>query len=466
MYLAIMLIMVSILVFYNEVNNKMNIAEILLLAISLIAISRASLNYINMSDTPVREGFEDTIKLPNKSNSNSKQTGKSKLNTTNKLKKKENIINLTSDKNTAIDYFNTDTETRADNTNTNTITDNMDIKNKNNNKNNNNKDNNNKNNNNKDNNKQHINNDAVNQINSILGHGISQFSQFDDIPEITKANTQQPIINNDEIESIFKPQIIIGKGANDSTTSSQWNNTSNSNDNMTFNKTMNPTHNLWSNDDDYNNNGNSNSSGSSSSNGSGSSSSNGSGSGSGSGSNNTQTQSNNNMWNRNLDDYNNGKWDPKSYNKPSENNYTDYYTPTQYGMNTPNSQPQSQEQTMETTSENTKKKCGEYNDLSDDKSGNLVVREYKDSKKWYPGYTYVPPVHWDVPQKRADVCLPNEQNYTKLTGLIDRGLPINVLELNQNGNIAHTEDTVLMSNVGSMIPRFNYQEQPFSKPYV
>ena len=118
------------------------------------------------------------------------------------------------------------------------------------------------------------------------------------------------------------------------------------------------------------------------------------------------------------------------------------------------------------TSENTKKKCGEYNDLSDDKSGNLVVREYKDSKKWYPVYTYVPPVHWDVPQKRADVCLPNEQNYTKLTGLIDRGLPINVLELNQNGNIAHTEDTVLMSNVGSMIPRFNYQEQPFSKPYV
>ena len=267
MYLAIMLIMVSILVFYNEVNNKMNIAEILLLAISLIAISRASLNYINMSDTPVREGFEDKIKLPNKYNSNSKQTAKSKLNTTNKLKKKENIINLTSDKNTEIDYFNTDTETRADNTNTNTITDNMDIKNKNNNKDNNNKNNNNKNN----NNKQHINNDAVNQINSILGHGISQFSQFEDIPEITKANTQQPIINNDEIESIFKPQIIIGKGANDSTTSSQWNNTSNSNDNMTFNKTMNPTHNLWSNDDDYNNNGNSNSSGSGSSSSSGSS---------------------------------------------------------------------------------------------------------------------------------------------------------------------------------------------------
>ena len=432
MYLAIMLIMVSILVFYNEVNNKMNIAEILLLAISLIAISRASLNYINMSDTSVREGFEDNTNLSTKYNSNSKYKQKKK-----KLNRKEDNINLTSDRNTSNDYFNTDTDTDTDtrvdttNTNTNTNTNTMEIKNK-------------------SNNKQHINNDAVNQINSILGHGISQFSQFEDIPEITKANTQQPIINNDEIESIFKPQIIIGKGVNDNTTSSRWTNKSNSNDNMTFDKTMNPTHNLWSNDDDdYKDNGNSNSSGS----------------GNGSG-NNTQMRSNNNMWNRNLDDYNNGKWDPKSYNKPSENNYTDYYTPTQYGMNTPNSQPQSQEQPIETTSEDTKKKCGEYNDLSEDKTGNLVISEYKYSKKWYPGYTYVPPVHWDVPQKRADVCLPNEQNYTKLTGLIDRGLPINVLELNQNGNIANTEDTVLMSNVGSMIPRFNYQEQPFSKPYV
>ncbi len=306
---------------------------------------------------------------------------------------------------------------------------------------------------NKSNNKQHINNDAVSQVNSILGLGISQ---FENIPEITKSNTQQPYINNDEIESIFKPQIIIGKGVNDNTTSSRWTNKSNSNDNMTFDKTMNPTHNLWhddndnnDNNDNYNNNDNDNNENNKN--------------------NNKHKQRNSNMWNKNLDDYNNGKWDPRSYNKPSVKNYTDYYTPMQYGMNTPNSpqEPQqSPEKKTETTSEDTKKKCGEYNDLSEDKTGNLVISEYKYSKNWYPGYTYVPPVHWDVPQKRADVCLPNEQNYTKLTGLIDRGLPLNVLELNQNGNIANTEDTVLMSNVGSMIPRFNYQEQPFSKPYV
>ncbi len=76
-----MLIIVSLLVFYNEVNNKMNIAEILLLAISLIAISRASLNYINMSDTPVREGFEDNTYLSTKYNSNSKYKQKKKKKT-------------------------------------------------------------------------------------------------------------------------------------------------------------------------------------------------------------------------------------------------------------------------------------------------------------------------------------------------------------------------------------------------
>ena len=41
MYLAIMLIIVAVLVFYNEIHNKMNLAELLLLAIALVAIIRA-----------------------------------------------------------------------------------------------------------------------------------------------------------------------------------------------------------------------------------------------------------------------------------------------------------------------------------------------------------------------------------------------------------------------------------------
>jgi hypothetical protein len=50
--------------------------------------------------------------------------------------------------------------------------------------------------------------------------------------------------------------------------------------------------------------------------------------------------------------------------------------------------------------------------------------------------------------------------------LIDRGLPINALELNPDGSQADTENEVSMTNVGSMLPKFKYQETPFSKPYV
>jgi hypothetical protein len=113
----------------------------------------------------------------------------------------------------------------------------------------------------------------------------------------------------------------------------------------------------------------------------------------------------------------------------------------------------------------TTKKCGDYDDIATDQAGNIVVREYTQAKKWMPGYTYVPPVNWDVPQKYPGVCrkLPNVR---KLTGLVDRGLPLNVLELNPDGDIADKESDVSLTNVGSMLPKFNYQEEPFSKPYI
>ena len=60
MYLAIMLIIVALLVFYNEVNSKMNMTEYILLFISLIAIVRAALNYIKF-DT-IKEGFTTNVK--------------------------------------------------------------------------------------------------------------------------------------------------------------------------------------------------------------------------------------------------------------------------------------------------------------------------------------------------------------------------------------------------------------------
>ena len=51
-----MLIVVVMLVFYNELNSKMNLAEYVLLGIAFIAISRAAFNYIQLNDS-VFEGF-------------------------------------------------------------------------------------------------------------------------------------------------------------------------------------------------------------------------------------------------------------------------------------------------------------------------------------------------------------------------------------------------------------------------
>ena len=113
-----------------------------------------------------------------------------------------------------------------------------------------------------------------------------------------------------------------------------------------------------------------------------------------------------------------------------------------------------------------KKKCGEYDAIREEQDGNLTVQDYKDAKTWVPGYTYLPPTNWDVPQKRSPVCMSPSPNSIKLTGLVDRGLPMNVLELNPQGQVADTENSVKLTNVGSLLPKFSYEEQPFSKPYV
>ena len=116
---------------------------------------------------------------------------------------------------------------------------------------------------------------------------------------------------------------------------------------------------------------------------------------------------------------------------------------------------------------NIKKLCGAYDDLALDQAGNLTVKNYTQAKKWYPGYTYVPPVYWDVPQRHMTACQAPNPDVRKLTGLVDRGLPLNVLELRPDGTEADTEETVSLTNVGSILPKFTYQEMPiFGKPYV
>lgn len=423
MYLAILLIIVAALVFYNEFNSKMNIAEIGLLVIALIAIIRASLNYIQMDDT-INEGFGN--------NKHKKRHNKNKMtdtfaNTKNSTSNKSHQAKQSSKFDNITEHFNT------------------------------------------------TNKDAVSQVNSLLG-----ISSFENIPNTTQAYSQfatPPANGDDSISSVFKPQIIIGKGANDtlgtnayglngtnattgntdntdlgmgedmpfSTFSAPWN-APFANDGMTFKNTMAPVANLWG-------NGNSTKP-------------------------TVAKSSNDNDWSQSMSEYNTGKWDPQLHKTPSD--YTDYQPPSAFGMSTPSTQTTKAQSksnfdnthtltptpTTAPTPTTPKKLCGAYDDLSTYNGDNLVVRNYKESKKWYPGYTYIPPVFWDVPQKRAGVCQPSGPNYHKLTGLIDRGLPINALELNPNGRQADTENTVSMGKVGSILPAFNYKEQPFSSPYV
>jgi len=76
------------------------------------------------------------------------------------------------------------------------------------------------------------------------------------------------------------------------------------------------------------------------------------------------------------------------------------------------------------------------------------------SKKFYPGYSIIPPDKWDVPQKRPPQCIPD--NWKRPSGVFTAGTPVNVLELDRNGNMLLDENEVTFTNVGSILPKFKY----------
>jgi hypothetical protein len=457
MYLAIMLIIVALLVFYNEFNNKLSISEYVILIISLIAIIRASINYINF-DMKI-EGFNSNIKkdknkqkkiyYKNNKEENNEENNEANYKANDKANDKDILIIKSEESDVYLD--SDEIQSKSNNSFTNyknsNNADNADKENK-------------------------INSSHINKVNDLLG--IS--SNFADIPIPTDYMNK----NDDEIKSIFSPKVIIGKGSNNDedgfgsrANSSYWN-SGFVNDGFGFNNTMNPVKNLWNvNQGYYNNNGNdgNNNDGiycnNRGQNNNRNNNNNGDENGNGNcRSNNMQNSISNDQWSQSMDAYNKGKWNSNQYNRPSD--YVDYVTPNGYGTTTPDSLNMSQNNSnqSESSNEENKKMCGDYTDLDENQAGDLIVKDYKQSKKWVAGYTYVPPIHWDVPQRRSPVCRSVSPIVQKLTGLVDKGLPINALELDQNGRIADTEDTVRLSNVGSMIPRFNYQEQPFSKPYI
>ena len=78
-------------------------------------------------------------------------------------------------------------------------------------------------------------------------------------------------------------------------------------------------------------------------------------------------------------------------------------------------------------------------------------------KQYYPGYSFMPPETWNVPQDRVPVCVPDKWN-KRPSAVFDRGTPTNVLELDENGNMATNEDDVHFTNVGSILPKFKYEQ--------
>ena len=267
--------------------------------------------------------------------------------------------------------------------------------------------NNNNNNDNNDNNNNNdnnlINSDAVNNIDALLDIGIHNKEMFSDTTEESK----------DDIKSIFTPKIVIGKNDNLLENPDRWNNVFSGNE---FNGNRNRNRNR-NNDDDYSNRG-----------------------GNGSGNRGGNRGGNGNSCDGGSG-VGNGVSNGNSYDSISSDEDIATYTD--------------------------KKRCGKYDDIRENEDGSIIVQNYSDAKTWNPGYTYLPPSNWDVPQKRAPVCSAPSPNTIKLTGLVDRGLPLNVLELHPyDGKIAKTEDSVKLTNVGSMLPKFKYEEQPFSKPYI
>jgi len=89
-------------------------------------------------------------------------------------------------------------------------------------------------------------------------------------------------------------------------------------------------------------------------------------------------------------------------------------------------------------------------------SGHVTDKYYSSLDNKPPGYSYIDPRLWTVPQKRPPVCHYN--NDLSAVPLYDSGTHINVLELTQYGDIATSERDVRQTNIGSILPQFQYRE--------
>ena len=156
------------------------------------------------------------------------------------------------------------------------------------------------------------------------------------------------------------------------------------------------------------------------------------------------------------------KRDIRNYQEPEVDLWADshqYYDGQNTSRDPWNSAVDNWNRSMASTKNSPDKECGNYVDY--DNLRKKPDAEYqKSAKKFYPGYSYLPPNNWDVPQKRAPVCVNNNPDTTQLPiGIADHGTPINALEVDPIGRILATEEKVKYTNVGSILPKFSYTEQ-------
>ena len=94
-----------------------------------------------------------------------------------------------------------------------------------------------------------------------------------------------------------------------------------------------------------------------------------------------------------------------------------------------------------------------YDDYGPNES--VLEKFYNEPKK--PGYSQISEKHWRFPHKIPPPCLPDRVKLP--SSVYISGYGSNVLELNADGDIADKEEFVSQTNIGSIMPKFNFEER-------
>ena len=134
----------------------------------------------------------------------------------------------------------------------------------------------------------------------------------------------------------------------------------------------------------------------------------------------------------------------------------------------------------ESFTDQSSKQCGTFKPYAVETGTDPVYIDYDkktlSNKSYVPGMQYMPPTTWHVPQPHTHTNCRNVCNSGMIDtrnlpiAMMDHGTPVNALEVGYDGTIAKTEEEVRHTNVGSILPKFEYKEyidcyeNPYSRP--